>query len=119
LRGGPRPGALPGAGRPAPTPSTQFFIRAAELLPRVQRAFGKPDVEGVSKHVYKAVLGKRGVIYLENCYQTAGDIKSSFLFFQRMTGDHWDLFNGVSMVAEELMIAGNAHEGQLYFWQAR
>jgi hypothetical protein len=119
LPGAPAIGAVPGSGLPARAPSQQFFIRAAELLPRVQRSFGKPDIQGVSKDIYRSVLGKKGVIYLENCYQTPGDIDKSFLFFQMTTGDHWDLFNGIGMVAEGLMLAGNSHTGQLYFWQAR
>lgn len=119
LPGAPAIGAVLGSGPPARAPSQQFFIRAAELLPRVQRSFGKPDVQGVSKDIYKSVLGKKGVIYLENCYQTPGDLRKSFLFFQVTTGDHWDLFNGASLVAEGHMLAGNSHTGQLYFWQAR
>ena len=119
LPGAPAIGALPGSALPARAPSQQFFIRAAELLPRVQRSFGKPDVQGVSKDIYKSVLGKKGIIYLENCYQTPGDLQKSFLFFQVTTGDHWDLFNGMNLVAEGHMLAGNSHTGQLYFWQAR
>lgn len=117
LRGAPVPVAFGGA---APRPlSAQFFIRASELLPRVLRAYGKPDVQGVSNQAAKSVIGRKGVLYLENCYQTPGDKRFSFPFLQRTTGDHWDLFNGAAMVAEGLMISGNNHEGQLYFWQAR
>lgn len=119
LAGAPAMAALPRSGMPVRALSQQFFIRAADLLPRVQRSFGRPDIQGVSKDIYKQVLGKKGVIYLENCYQTPGDIDKSFLFFQMTTGDHWDLFNGVGMVAEGLMLAGNSHTGLLYFWQAR
>lgn len=119
LPGGPHSGALPGSGVAACGPSQQFFIRAAELQPRIERAYGRPDIQGVSKDMTKSVIGKKGVLYLENCYQTPGDIEKSFLFFQRMTGDHWDLFNGINMVAEGYLLTGNNHAGQLYFWQAR
>lgn len=108
-----------GGARPLSTLSASFFIRAAELEPRVRRVYGEPDVQGVSKQVWRSVIGKKGVLYLEDCYQTEGDKSTSFLFFQRVNGDHWDLFNGINMVAEEYLLSGNSHEGQLYFWKAR
>lgn len=119
LAGGPRPGVLPGSGQPLNGLSQQLFIRASELLPRVQRAHGQPDIEGVCKDVSPKVLGRKGVLYLENCYQTTGDKKYSFLFLQWTNGDHWDLFDGTNIVAQEQRLAGNNHSGQLYFWQAR
>ena len=119
LAGGPRPGVLPGSGQPLRGLSQLLFIRASELLPRVRRAYGPPDVEGICRDVSARVLGRRGVLYLENCYQTSGDKRYSFLFMQWTTGDHWDLFDGSSVVAQELPLAGNNHAGQLHFWQAR
>jgi len=119
LAGGPRPGVLPGSGKPLGGLSQLFFIRASELLPRVQRAYGPADIEGVCKDVTPKVLGRKGVLYLENCYQTDGDKRRSFLFFQWTSGDHWDLFDGTMIVAQEDRLAGNRHSGQLHFWQAR
>lgn len=119
LAGGPQPGVLPGSGGPLRGLSKMLFIRASELLPRIRRVYGDPDIEGVCKDVTPEVLGRRGVLYLENCYQTSGDKKYSFLFFQWTNGDHWDLFDGTNVVAQEQRLAGNTHSGQLYFWQAR
>jgi len=119
LEGGPHPGIVPGSGGPLRGLSKMLFIRASELLPRVLRVHGKPDIEGVCKDVTSEVLGRRGVLYLENCYQTKGDEKYSFLFFQWTTGDHWDLFDGSKIVAQDGPLAGNKHSGKLYFWQAR
>jgi hypothetical protein len=119
LRGAPANMGFAGGVKVARPLSGNFFIRASELLPRVQRAFGPPTVQGVSQDVAQLVAGRRGALYLENCYQTTGDKKTSFWFFQRMTGDHWDLFDGYKMVAEGLPLAGNSHPGQLYFWEAR
>lgn len=113
----------------------QFFIRAAELLPRVQAKVGSADVEGQSKLVWPRVEGKRGVLYLEDCYQTEGDKKANaavtsliagVLDFRAdapevsvfTSGDHWDLFDGARMVAEGSPIRNNTHPGKLYFWAA-
>jgi len=119
LAGGPQPGVLRGSGQPLRATSQLLFIRASELLPRVRHVFGKPDIEGVCKDVTSEVLGRKGVLYLENCYQTTGDKKYSFMFFQWTSGDHWDLFDGTNIVAQEQRLSGNRHSGQLYFWQAR
>lgn len=119
LAGGPQPGVPRGSREPLRGLSRMLFIRAAELLPRIQRAYGPADIEGVCKDVTPKVLGRKGVLYLENCYQTNGDKKYSFLFFQWTNGDHWDLFDGTNVVAQEQRLSGNRHSGQLYFWQAR
>jgi hypothetical protein len=112
-----------------------FFIRAAELLPRVQAKFGAADVEGRSNLVWPRVEGKRGVLYLEDCYQTEGDKKANaaltsfvagVLDFRAETpdvsvfasGDHWDLFDGSRMVADGNPIRNNRHPGKLFFWAA-
>lgn len=112
-------GGPAGGARPLTTLSASFFIRAAELEPRMRRVYGEPDIQGVSKKVWRSVIGKKGVLYLEDCYQTEGDKSRSFPFFQSVNGDHWDLFNGINMVAEGYLLSGNNHEGQLYFWMAR
>jgi hypothetical protein len=109
-------GPTPGASQPL---SRQFFIRASELLPRVKTAYGQPDITGVSATTARSVLGHKGVLLIEDCYQTPGDKKLSFLMYQPMTGDHWDLYNGINMVAEGYMLAGNSHKGTMYFWKAR
>jgi hypothetical protein len=113
----------------------RFFIRAAELLPRVQKKFGAADVEGESRQVWTRVEGRRGVLYLENCYQTEGDQQanaalasfiSGVLDFRADTpeisvfasGDHWDLFDGSRMVADGSSIRNNRHPGKLFFWAA-
>ncbi|MBI5559298.1 MAG: hypothetical protein HY885_16870 [Deltaproteobacteria bacterium] len=113
---GPRMGGKAGG-----TYSGLFFIRATELFQRVQRAFGQPDVQGRSDSVWRQVQGRKGVIYLANCYQTEGDKKFSVIpwLYQPMSGGHWDLFDGFIMVAEKIAIAGNTHQGNLYFWNAR
>src|SRR5687768_3923209 len=61
---------LPGA--PAGGIGSQLFIRAAEFLPAVQRAFGAADVTGIASSIWPAVVGKQGVVYIENCYPTSG-----------------------------------------------
>lgn len=113
----------------------QFFIRAAELLPRVQTKFGPADVEGQSKLVWPRVEGKRGILYLEDCYQTTGDKKANAILASFVagvldfrtdapevsvfsSGDHWDLFDGSRMVADGSPIRNNTHPGTLYFWAA-
>lgn len=120
-----------------PDPASTF-VRAAELLPRVIEAYGAADVQGVSSDVWSKVVGQRGVLYLEDSYQTEGD-KTKAMHMRtflvgngilppifaagvadRMftSGDHWDLFNGNIMVAEGYPLANNQHAGQLYFWRA-
>lgn len=113
----------------------RFFIRAAQLLPRVQTRFGAADVEGRSSVVWTQVEGKRGVVYLEDCYptdreETANAILNSFisgvLDFRAATpdidvfssGDHWDLFDGGTMIAENRQLRHNRHPGKLFFWAA-
>lgn len=97
-----------------------FFIRAAELLPRIQRAFGRADVEGPGRETWPRVEGRKGVIYVENCYPTAGDKRWTIKgIYEPTSGDHWDLFDGLQMVAEQQWIRNNKHTGTMYFWQAR
>ena len=84
------------------------------------------------------MIGRQGVLYLEDCYQTDGDkLKAehfrTFLVSNRILppmfaasaaerafyhGDHWDLFDGRFIVAEAAPIANNTHPGKLYFWLA-
>ena len=112
--------APPLRGAPDGGTAEQLFIRAAELLPRVQRAFGKADIQGPGREVWPRVEGRKGVLYVENCYQTSGDktwtVKG---IYEPSSGDHWDLFDGVMMVAEEAWIRDNKHASTMYFWQAR
>ncbi|MFT8243734.1 hypothetical protein [Roseomonas sp. BN140053] len=99
-----------------------FFARASDLLPIVQRAFGPADVEGVGRDIWPQVHGRRGVLYIENCYPTAGDkiLKArTFGVVTRTSGDHWDLFDGAIMVAQEDPVRGTAHPDKMFFWQAR
>lgn len=134
------PGAQAGARRAGPGgPGMHvqfldlYFIRAAELLPRVQAKFGAADVEGSSRQVWPRVEGRRGVLYLEDCYQTAGDKKANAVLTSFVagvldfredapevsvfsSGDHWDLFDGSRMVADGSPIRNNSHPGKLFFW---
>ena len=123
----------------SPGAAKTYFVRASELLPRMIEAYGQPDVTGVSSGVWPMVVGQKGVLYLEDCYQTDGDkVKAQHMrkflvgtgalppifalgVTDRMftNGDHWDLFNGNLMVAEGYPLANNAHAGQLYFWRAQ
>jgi len=97
-----------------------FFIRASELLPRVQRAFGRADVEGPANQVWSQVQGIKGVLFIENCYPTAGDKSWTIKgIYEPTSGDHWDLFDGMVMVTEKEPIRDNRHSGALYFWKAR
>lgn len=100
----------------------QLFIRAAELLPRVRGAFGPANVEGVASVVWTQLQWRSGVVYIEDCYETKGDKRLNAVLpdaFAITSGDHWDLFNGYKMIAEDLAIAGNHSSSKLYFWQAR
>ncbi|HYF08142.1 MAG TPA: hypothetical protein VD970_11010 [Acetobacteraceae bacterium] len=116
----------------------QFFVRAAELLPRVIERFGRPDVQGTASSEWIKVVGAPGVLYLEDCYQTDGDKKAAmhlktFMVSNKVlppifaggvdamftSGDHWDLFDGRVMVADGDPIAHNRHPGQMYFWRAK
>jgi hypothetical protein len=118
---GPSPASPAFGGTPDTPYGSYFFIRAAELLPRVQRAFGQADVRGPSNTVWPKVQGRKGVIYLEHSYQTEGDKKWSLIpwLYAPMSGGHWDLFDGFVMVAEKHPIADNTHEGDMHFWLAR
>jgi hypothetical protein len=108
---------LPGA--PAGSIAAQLFIRAAEFLPRVQRAFGPADVEGIGRDVGPGLVGKKGVVYIENCYPTAGDKRWSIQgLYERTTGDHWDLFDGFQMISVGEGLRNNSHNGKLWFWKA-
>ena len=112
--------APPLRGAPAGGTAEQLFVRSAELVPRVQRAFGRADVEGPGREVWPRVLGRKGIIYIENCYQTGGDKRWTVQgLYEPVTGDHWDLFDGGRMVAEEAWLRDNRHAGTLHFWQAR
>jgi hypothetical protein len=117
---GPSPTSAAVGGNPGAPYSSYFFIRAAELLPRVQRAYGEPDVRGRSDTVWRDVEGRKGVIYLEHCYQTEGDKTFSIpSLYEPMSGGHWDLFDGFLMVLEKHSIADNTHQGNMNFWLAR
>lgn len=98
-----------------------FFIRASELFPRIKRAFGEPDISGESSSIWPQVVGRKGVMYLEKCYQTEGDKRLSKIpwLYSPMSGGHWDLFDGYLMVAEKHPIANNTHTGTMNFWIAR
>jgi hypothetical protein len=97
-----------------------LFIRAAELLPRVQRAFGRADVEGPGNLVWPRVEGRKGIIYIEDCYPTNGDKRWTIKgIYEPTSGDHWDLFDGIMMVAEKAWIRNNKHASTMHFWQAR
>ena len=99
-----------------------FFIRASDLLPRVRDAYGAPDVEGEGKLVWPRVHGRKGVLYVENCYQLDGDKKLSkwtMGLWERNSGDHWDLFDGLRMVALGYWVTNTSHPGNMYFWLAR
>ena len=112
--------APPLRGAPEGGTAEQLFIRSAELLSRVQRAFGQADVEGPGRDVWPRVVGRKGVLYIENCYQTAGDKRMTVKgIYAPSTGDHWDLFDGAIMVAQEDGLRDNKHAGTLYFWEAR
>jgi hypothetical protein len=119
IKAGPSPRPAVG-GAPGTPYGGYFFIRAAELLPRVLRAYGPPDVQGRADQVWPRVMGQKGVIYLENCYQTDGDKRLSAIpwLYQPSSGDHWDLFDGFALVAEKISISGNTHKGTLNFWRA-
>ena len=107
-------------GRPQGGTAEQMFIRAAELLPRVQRAYGKADIEGPGREVWPRVEGRKGVIFIENCYATDGDKSWTIKgIYEPTSGDHWDLFDGLMMVSEQQWIRDNKHAGTMYFWQAR
>lgn len=109
--------ALPGA--PVGAIGDQLFIRAAEFLPAVQRAFGPADVEGVAKTVWPAVHGRQGVVYIENCYPTSGDKTMTIRgLYEPSSGDHWDLFDGLRMVSAEEGLRNNGHSGKLWFWKS-
>ncbi len=113
-------GAAALEGLPQKQAGQLLFIRAAELLPRVQRAFGRADVEGPGRQIWPQVLGRKGIIYIENCYPTDSDKRWTVRgVYEPTSGDHWDLFDGLQMVAEEQWIRNNSHPGQMYFWAAR
>jgi hypothetical protein len=110
----------------------QMFVRAAQLLPRVLEAYGPADVLGEARIVWSRVEKKRGVVYLEDCYPTAGDTRlndaaNTWLIGDRgyeaktwiATGDHWDLFDGAMMIVQNQPLRNNKHPGKLYFWEAR
>jgi len=120
-----------------PTFADSFMVRGAELLPKVISKHGKPDIEGISKIVWPRVNNQRGVVYLEDCYATKGDVTQGLVLSTLMdvgspvptltvpdrvtpsTGDHWDLFDGTLLVTEKVPLANNSHTGTLYFWRAR
>lgn len=105
-------------GGPAGIIGPQLFIRAAELLPAVQRVFGAADVEGTASKVWPGVVGRKGVLYIENCYATAGDKRMTIKgIYEPTSGDHWDLFDGLRMVAAEEGLRNNSHSGKLWFWR--
>ncbi|UFN50739.1 hypothetical protein LPC08_09060 [Roseomonas sp. OT10] len=99
-----------------------FFIRAADLLPRVRQAYGNPDVEGEGKVVWPQVHGRKGVLYVENCYPIGRDktwAKVTLGIYEPNSGDHWDLFDGLKMVALGYWVSNTSHPGKMYFWVAK
>ena len=119
IKAGPSPLSAALGGTPSAPYSSYFFIRAAELLPRVLRAFGQPDMEGITKDIWPTVVGKKGVLHLANCYQTEGDKTFPKSLFEPMSGGHWDLFDGVALIASNVLIKGNTHRGKMSLWLAR
>lgn len=108
---------LPNA--PAGSLGSQLFIRAAEFLPAVQRAYGAADVEGIGSQVWPSVVGQQGVLYIEDCYPTEGDKRWTISgLYEPTSGDHWDLFDGFQMVAAQEGLRNNRHSGKLWFWKA-
>lgn len=107
-------------GLPAGPLDKKLFIRAAELLPRVRSAYGAPDVEGVARLVWPRMVGVKGVLYVENLYETLGDKKfNKYSPIERRTGDHWDLFDGLMIVTMEEMFRNNNFPGTVCFWKTR
>jgi hypothetical protein len=107
----------------------------------VQAKFGAADVQGKSMAVWPSVEGRRGVLYLENCYATKGDkekaaavgaamragqIGNPFIIASAVaaatdafaSGDHWDLFDGAIMVSVGHSVRNNSHTGDMYFWRS-
>jgi hypothetical protein len=120
VRFGPSPTNSALGGSASAPYSSYFFIRASELVPAVKRCFGQPDVQGRADEVWQQVVNRKGVIYLDNCYQTEGDKRLTIKWlYEPNSGCHWDMFDGVQMVAEEMPVAGNRHKGNMYFWAAR
>jgi hypothetical protein len=112
-------GQVPGSAGGTTAPN-QFFIRAAELLPVVQRVHGPPDATGPAHSTWTKVEGQKGVLYVEDCYPTAGDKRLTIAgLYEPTSGDHWDLFDGIMMVAEGQWLRNNHHKGTMSFWRAR
>jgi hypothetical protein len=112
--------APPLDGLPAGPLDKKLFIRAAELLPRVRSAFGVPDVEGAGRLIWPRVVGIKGVLFIENCYETDGDKKiNKYSPVDRVSGDHWDLFDGLTMLTLEEMFRNNNYPGNVCFWKTR
>lgn len=121
VRLGPSPANAALGGCASAPYSSYFFIRASELVPAVKRCFGQPDVQGRADQVWQQMVNRKGVMYLDNCYQTEGDKRLSKIkwLYAPYSGCHWDLFDGIQMVAEQTPVAGNGHKGNMYFWAAR
>jgi hypothetical protein len=121
VRFGPSPtNAALGGSASAPY-SSYFFIRASQLVPAVKRCFGEPNVQGRADEVWQQVVDRKGVLYLDNCYQTEGDKRLSKIpwLYEPNSGCHWDLFDGTRMVAQQDTVRNNRHKGNMYFWAAR
>lgn len=76
----------------------KYFLRATDLAIAMLKHFGAPDVKGSGLSVLKKIDNKPGVIYLEDCWKTAGEKFNSVVYgVDTRSGDHMDLWTGKTL----------------------
>ncbi len=107
----------------------RLFLKAADVTDVIQKTYGMPDLtsSGADLVSYarlnpgKTIFdGRRGVIYLENCWKTIPELVT----FSDATGDHIDLWDGQCLEiyrekGRNAVITGLiANARRILFWSA-
>lgn len=73
----------------------KFFVKASDAAAGISEAYGAPSVTGAGPDVYANLIGRKGVIYLEDCWRTKKEKIGKMLgIATSKTGDHIDLWDG-------------------------
>lgn len=73
----------------------KFFLKATDLAIAILKRHGSPDFNISGRDALSTIAGKRGVIYLEDCWQSPGEkLHAALGITNLMSGDHIDIWDG-------------------------
>lgn len=76
----------------------KFFVKAWDLTETVLNTWGPAGIRISGRSSAKALEGKRGFIYLEDCWKTPTEKMNGLIFgVDVQSGDHVDLWNGSNL----------------------